>query len=223
MPIRINLLSEALAEEDLRRRDPVKRALFVGIFLLALMLAWYSSIWLDYKLTQQNLSRVQAEILMHTNDYSQVQISLKRISDGNRKLGALQQLHTNRFLQGNFMNALQQVYVPGVQVMRVKLDQLYVCQDSTPDKTNQFGVVRGKPGSSTQIITLTLDAKDSSSNPGDQVNYYKEAIAKQAYFRANLDATNAVKLASLSAAQIALDTKPFVMFTLECRFADKKR
>ena len=47
MPIRINLLSEALAEEDLRRRDPVKRAIFIGVFLVALSLVWFSSTWLN--------------------------------------------------------------------------------------------------------------------------------------------------------------------------------
>ena len=115
------------------------------------------------------------------------------------------------------------VYVPGVQLMRVKLEQNYVCQDSTPDRTNQFGVVRGKPGKSTQQFMLTLDARDSSSNPGDQVNFYKDALMKLNYFKANLDPTNGVKLASLSAPQIGLDAKSFVLFTLECRFTEKTR
>ena len=223
MPLRINVLAEALAEDDLRRRDPVKRALFAGIFLLALTLAWYSSTWLSYKMALQNLNRVQAETQSHTNDYNQVQIAVKKISIGRLRLDALQQLNTNRFLQGNLMNALQQVYVPGVQLMRVKLEQNYVCQDSTPDRTNQFGVVRGKPGKSTQQFMLTLDARDSSSNPGDQVNFYKDALMKLNYFKANLDPTNGVKLASLSAPQIGLDAKSFVLFTLECRFTEKTR
>ena len=36
MPIRINLLAEAIADEDLRRRDPVKRAIYGGAFVVAL-------------------------------------------------------------------------------------------------------------------------------------------------------------------------------------------
>ena len=37
MPIRINLLAESLAEEDLRRRDPVKRAIIIGALLVAVI------------------------------------------------------------------------------------------------------------------------------------------------------------------------------------------
>lgn len=57
MPIRINLLNEALAEEDMRRRDPVKRAIFIGVFLVAVSLVWFSSAWLEFKLTQQKKDR----------------------------------------------------------------------------------------------------------------------------------------------------------------------
>ena len=39
MPIRLNLLAEAQALEESRRRDPVKRAVWAGVFLV-LALAW---------------------------------------------------------------------------------------------------------------------------------------------------------------------------------------
>jgi len=58
MPIRINLLAEALAEEDLRRRDPVKRAIFIGAFLVALSLVWFSSTWLESMLQKKSLSLI---------------------------------------------------------------------------------------------------------------------------------------------------------------------
>ena len=40
MPIHINLLAEAQAAEELRRRDPVKRAIFIGISLVIVALMW---------------------------------------------------------------------------------------------------------------------------------------------------------------------------------------
>jgi hypothetical protein len=219
MPIRINLLNEVLAEEDLRRRDPVKRAIFVGIFLSVLTLAWYSSTWLEYKLTQQSLNRVTDEMQSLTNDFNKVQADLKKISDGQRQLDALQQLSTNRFLQGNLMNALQQVYVSGVQLQQVKIEQGYTLVPGTADKTNEWGVVqRGRPFTSAQAVMLSLQARDSSSNPGDQVNPYKDALAKLDYFKSNLNPTNGVKLASLSAPQISASGRSYVIFSLECRF-----
>ena len=47
MPIRINLLAEAKAAEELRRHDPVKRVIFVGALAVALTLVWSSSLQLQ--------------------------------------------------------------------------------------------------------------------------------------------------------------------------------
>lgn len=221
MPIRINLLAEALADEDLRRRDPVKRAIFIGAFLVALSLVWFSSIWLTYMLAKQKLNQVQAEIQSHTNDYAQVQNNLKKISDTQSRMDALQQLSAARFLQGNLMNSLQQTYVPNVQINRLRLEQTYSATAAIPSKTNSVGVIAGRPPTITEHILLTLDAKDFSPNPGDQVNRFKDVLLKQDYFKPNLDPTNGIRLASLSALQTPADSKPFVLFTLECRFLDK--
>jgi hypothetical protein len=222
MPIRINLLNETLAEEDMRRRDPVKRAVFIGFFLAAVSLVWFSSDWLEFKLTQQKKEQVDIEIESHTNEYSRVQVSLKKIAEGQRRLDALLQLNTNRFLQGNLLNALQQTYVPHVQLMRLRLDQTFAFKEGTPAKTNDFGVVAGRPGTSTQHATLTLDAKDTSPK-ADQVNPYKEALTRQDFFKAGLDTTNGVKLSTISSPQSGVDGKFYVQFTLECCFFDKTR
>ena len=219
MPIRINLLAEALAAEDLRRRDPAKRAVFIGLLVVALALAWFSSTWLEHKIVQKNFGQVQDEIHTHTNDYNRVQLDLKNLANNQRRLAALQQLSTNRFLQGNLMNALQHIYVPNVQLIRVRLEQNYVHKE--PAKT-QGKAAAGK-ASSTEQITLILDAKDSSPNPGDQVNHFKSAVMALDYFKSALNETNGVRLLNLSAPQAGLNGKPFVQFTLECRFPDKTR
>jgi hypothetical protein len=219
MPIRINLLAEALAEEDLRRRDPVKRAMFIGAFLVALSLVWFSSIWLTYMLAKQKLNSVEAEIEAHTNDYTRVQSNLKKISDAQKQMDALQQLSAARFLQGNLMNGLQQAYVPNVQLNRLRVEQSYSTLPAIPAKTNSFGVIPGRPPIVTEHVVLTLDAKDFSPNPGDQVNHFKDALLKQEYFKPNLDPVTGIRLAGQpSALQTPADSKPFVLFTLECRF-----
>lgn len=221
MPIRINLLAEALEEEDLRRRDPVKRAIYVGSLLVVLSLVWWSSTLLEYMLERSGLSQIQAEIDSRTNEYSVVKINLKKTEEVQGRLDALQKLSAARFLQGSFLNALQQVYVPNVQPIRLRLEQTYTLTAGVASKTNDFGVVAGRPPTCTERKLLTLDAKDFSPNPGDQVNKFKAALATQAYFNLNLNPTNGVRLASLSPPQAASDSKPYVLFTLECRFADK--
>jgi hypothetical protein len=101
------------------------------------------------------------------------------------------------------LNALQEVYVPNIQLLRIKLTQSY-------------------PGNSTEQIILSLDGKDSSPN-GDQMNHYKEDLAKLDYFKSNLDPTNSVKLSNLPSPQSTYGSRPYVLFTLDCRFADKTR
>ena len=223
MAIRINLLAEALAAEDLRRRDPAKRAIFIGALLVALTLVWSSSLMLKGMLAKKDLAQVQSEIQTRTNEYDRVQANTKKISDAQLKLDDLQKLSAARFLQGNLLNALQQTTVPGVQLIRLRVDQTYSYTEGTKSQTNRFGVVAGRPPTATERVVVTLDAKDSSANPGDQVNKFKDAVAAQSYFQALLDKTNGVRLTSLSPPQTGPDGKPYVLFTLECHYLDQNR
>jgi hypothetical protein len=208
MPIQINLLHEALAQEDLRRRDPVKRAIFWSALALALTLVWYSSTSLEHMVANSDFSKAQAEVQAHTNDYNIVVANLKKITDVQNHLKSLDELSSARFLQGNLMNALQKLYVPNVCLMRMQVNQTYT---------------RKSPTSIAEHTVLTLDAKDFSANPGDQVNHYKDAISGLDYFKSNLDTNGGVNLSNLSPPQSASDNKPFVLFTVECHFSDQTR
>src|ERR1700709_1963080 len=120
MPIKINLLAEAQIVEDLRRRDPVKRAIFVGAILIVLALVWSSSQQLKVVITNSELNQVQAKIQSRTNEWQTVVDSQKKISGARAKLEALQKLSAARFLQGNFLNGLQQLNFDGVQLAGLK-------------------------------------------------------------------------------------------------------
>jgi hypothetical protein len=221
MPIKINLLAEALAEEDLRRRDPVKFAIFLGSFLVVLSLVWFSSIMLEHIMANQRLSQVTGEIQSRKTEYSSVQIELKKIADAQKKLDSLQKLSQARFLQGTLMNAFQQLYVSNVQLTRLREDQSYLVTPAVPAVTNANGIIPGHPAANVERILITLDAKDYSSNSGDEVNRFQDALASEDYFKSSLSATNGIHLANLSAPQSSFDGKPYVLFTLECRFPDK--
>lgn len=222
MPIRINLLAESLAQEDLRRRDPVKRSIIGGALIVAVTLVWFSSNWLESLLANSKLSGIDAEIQARSADYGQILINQKKITDSQRRLDSLQKLTMTRFLQGDLMEAFQKVYVPNVQALRLRLDQIYVVTAGSAPMTNAYGVVPGKVGSSIERIGLTLDAKDSSAS-GDGHSFYKDSVLNQSFFKSQLNLTNGVRLNNLSAPQPSADGHPFVVFTLECRFLDKIR
>jgi hypothetical protein len=223
MPIRINLLAEAQAAEDLRRRDPIKRVIFGGVLFVVLVLVWWSWLQLRVMVANKDLSQVEAEIQSHTNAYQVVLVSEKKIAEAKENLAALQQLTSSRFLQGNLLNALQHATVPGVQLMRLRVDQTFVATEATASKSDDTHVTRGHAGTVTENILVSLDARDFSSNPGDQVNKFKDAIGNQPYFQAVLDKTNGVRLTNLSPPQIGPDGKPSVLFTLQCTYPDRTR
>lgn len=212
MPIQINLLTDALAEQELRKRDPAKRAVYVGVLAVVMMLVWYSSILLEHMVAKSNLDRVQSQIQARTNEYNLALASLRTLHTGQNRLKSLDDLSSARFLQGNLMNALQQLYVSNVNLMRIEISQHY-----TPSGAD------AKVPVITESTLLTLDSRDSSPNPGDQVNHYKDAIAQLDFFKARLTKNDGVKLSNLSPPQSTPGSSPSVLFTITCRFIDQIR
>jgi len=213
MPIHINLLAEAQGAEDLRRRDPVKRLVYVAVVLVAAMFAWLSGIYAKVIIANRELSQVQFQVNSDNSAYQMALTNNAKIATAKTKLAALEKLTNARLLQGNLLNALQKVSADNVQLTSIRVDQAY---GSNNDKS-------GKPTSVTERIVVTLEAKDSSANPGDQVGKFKAVLAKEPYFQDNLDKTNGIQLADESSPQQDQNGRSFVSFTLECHFPEIKR
>ncbi len=223
MPIRINLLAESQALEEMRRRDPVKRAIWVGVLLASLLLAYSISLQFKAIIAKSELGRLDAQIASYTNENQRVQVNQKRLADVNQKLGALWQLSTNRFLNGTVLNALQQTMVDDVHLVRFRADEGYVLVPETPKRTNEDRVIPGKPATVTERITLTLEARDTSATPGDQAIKFKGAFANSPYFQKVLGKTNEGRLKDIGTPSPSPDGRFFMPFALECRFPDKTR
>jgi hypothetical protein len=225
MPIRLNLLAEAQTAEEERRRDPVKRAALVAALIIAAILVWSSSLQLKAILVNSEVNQLEGQINSRTNDYRGILDEQNKTADIKYKLGELQRLTANRLLQGTLLNALQKTTVDDVQLLRLRVEQTYATVEGTKARTNDANVlVAAKPPKSTERILLTLEGTDSSANPGDQLNKYKDALATNTYLMQVLLKTNGVSLKNLSPAQIsAFNGKRSVNFTLECRYPDKTR
>src|SRR5580692_10657635 len=139
MPIRINLLAETQAAENLRRRDPVKRFAYVGALLVALALAASSWFQLKVMLANKDLEQVNAQIADRSNGSQHVQSEQKEVNDAKMKLAALQKLTASRFLEGNLLNALQLSTVDGVALTRLRVQQSYQSSkdDTSSDSDSQ--------------------------------------------------------------------------------------
>jgi len=225
MPIRLNLLAEAQVAEDLRRRDPVKRGIWLAALFLAVLLVLNSFLQLWVVADHSRLSGVEAQINSHTNAYQQVLDGRNKVAEINQRLNALHRLATNRFLNGTLLNALQQTTVDDVQLLQLHVDMAYACDPGTRSKTNDEGVlIKGRPATAAEHIKLILEGNDSSPNPGDQLNRFKRVLAENPYFKRSLLKTNGINLKSLSPPQVSPTTgRPCVVFTLECRYPEVLR
>jgi len=214
MPIRLNLLAESQAAEEFRRRDPVKRMAFASVLVVVLMFVWWSWLQVRVLVVYASLSQVEAQIQSHTNEYQVVLVNEKKIADAKANLAALRKLANNRFLQGDLLNALQNATVSGVQLVRLAVSQTYAAAQNGNNQSN---------APVTERIVVSLDAQDFSSDPGDQVNKFKDAIGQDAYFKTQMGKTNDVRLTNLSAPQLDSSGKPSVMFTLQCTYPEHIR
>jgi|ERR1035437_9189750 hypothetical protein len=224
MPIRLNLLAEAQVAEEMRRRDPVKRALWLAALIIALVLVWSSFLQLRATLANSDVTRVEAQMGARTNEFQQILDNQRKTAESDGRLRVLRQLASNRFLNGNLLNALQQTTVEDVQLIRLQVEQLYTVVEGTKARTNDDNVViPGRLPTATEKTVVHLEGIDTSPNPGDQVNRFKAALATNAYFKEMLVKTNAVSLKNLSQQVAPITGKPCVMFTLECRYPEKTR
>ena len=227
MSIRLNLLAEAQATEELRRRDPVKRALWLAGLFIAMMPAWSSVLQLRTTLASSEVTGIESKLSARTTEFRQVLDNQRKTTEINNKLRVLRQLAASRFLNGNLLNALQQTTVEDAQLIRVQVDQLYTRIEATKTRTNdQNVVIPGTPPITTEKIVLHLEGRDLSPGVGDQFkfNRFKSVLISNTYFRDMLTRTNPVNLASISPPQVAPGAgKPYVTFKLSCSYAEKTR
>lgn len=226
MPIRINLLAEAQANEELRRKDPVKRVILVGAVLVVGVLFWISSLQIKILSRKSDLKTLGSKWSGIEKSY-QVAVESKRKSiEVEGKLAALQQLRTNRFLWGTALNAFQQTLsgLDDIQVIRLKTEQSYTQIDPPKTTTPADSKTPAKASAALEKVGMVIDAVDAGAQPGSQVNRFKEKILAVPWFETNLQKTNGVLLTSLSAPNVGpLGRNPYVMFTLQCSFPEKLR
>jgi len=143
MPIRINLLAEAHAAEEMRRKDPVKRGIYAGSFIVACVLVWALTLQLKIISTKHELRTLETQWKAIYKDYQVAVDKRRRSLEVEQKLAALQALNTNRFLWGNVLNAFQQTLngVDDVQVVRFKTEQAYHLQEEIKARTNSTSVI----------------------------------------------------------------------------------
>lgn len=166
MPIRINLMAEAQALEEARRRNPVKLGIWIAGFFVALVALWIAKVQMDIYFAKNNLAQLNAQWKADEAKYTGVTNQENQIAAIKGKLAALDYLQTNRFLWAPVLNALQQSVVDQVQVTRIWGLQII---EREPSRS-----IGGKtiPGSANfERIKLSIAGKDYSPSAEGYKNY----------------------------------------------------
>jgi hypothetical protein len=216
MPIRINLLAEAQAAAELRRKDPVKRGIWVGGFLVCVVILWIAKLQLDISFEKHNYNRLDDEWKGQMSRYSTVTNAQARTSNIDQKLAALDELSTNRFLWAPVLNALQKTVVDNVQVTHLEGDDTLVREDDRVIGSRRI------PGGMIEKISLSIQAKDLK--PSEE-NYtrYKEALSSFDFFAKKLQQRDGFVMDGVLG-PLTVDpvdpSKQFVTFTLATHFPE---
>ncbi len=226
MPIRINLLADAQAAEEMRRKDPVKRAIWIGAFVVFAVLVWAGTLQLKIMAARSDITSLQVSWTSIESKVKQVREHRARTREIEGRLSALDQFTTNRTLWANAFNALQFTLVDNVRIVRLKTEQTFalaeVPRPVTPATPAATRAVVAKPVLTTERSSLTIEGRDYSLRQADQIPRYKETLLNAPYFADVLQKTNKVQLISLSAPQTE-GGRTYVNFGLELFFQEKER
>src|SRR5437899_10954749 len=120
MPIRINLLAEAQATEELRRKDPVKRAIVGAALLVCSVLAWGGTLQFKIIASKHGLKGLETKWNDIEKNYQAAVEHQRQSIEVAGRLAALQQFKTNRSPWGTALNAFQETLsgLDDVQVVR---------------------------------------------------------------------------------------------------------
>ncbi len=221
MPIFINLLAEQQAAEDLRRRDPVKRAVWIGGFVVALVAVWVGFLQVKIFAANSALASVESKWKAMEQSTEQVAKNLKKTAEIERKLAALQTLAKSRFLWANTLNALQSTIVDNVHVVRLRSEQSY---SLAPTKTGA-DAKNAKPAGARERILFTIEAKDFANPAELNHNRFISEISGAKTFAEQLPKTGGVRLKDRLPPQPdpADPSRNFILFSIECRYPEKER
>jgi hypothetical protein len=220
MPIRINLLAEQQMAEEMRRRNPVKLACWLGGFLVALVLLYSLSLKLKRVLTNYDVDLQQKHWrALETNNIQILNAQAKtRIIE--QKIEALSSLCTNRFLWGSALNGLQFAMVDKIQLTRIRVSQTYTPIAEVKPKPNDK--TKPQPARARENIRLVVDGKDFGPPGGEQIELFKRSLVKTPFLNQFLTNENQIHLISRGQPQEDAQTpgRSFVFFSLECGLLD---
>jgi hypothetical protein len=219
MPIRINLLAEQQMAEEMRLRNPVKLACWLGGFAISLVLLYSLSLQFKISLIKYDVEAEDRKYRDLQTNNTHVLATQAKIGALTQKLQVLEKLSTNRFLWGSALNGFQYAMIDDIQVTHLGFPQAFVLVPETKVAT------RTVPAQSQETIRFTIQGKDYGPPSGDQIEAFKRSLIAAPYLRQFLTNESQILLKGRQMPQEDPQRpgRSFVHFTLDCAVLDKMR
>lgn len=181
MPIRINILAEQQHEADVRRRDPVKRAVTVAVLIVASVLCYYGWLLTHKGMKNSALANTKAALTAIEPDAAAARIALDGVKDLEGRVDALNNLATNRVLWGTFMNSLQKAVIVEVPISQVRVVQGYDVE--SPPPLNGIPM----PATTIQKITVMVSGRDYGRSDDLLYDVFRKKLEADEWMAEQLD------------------------------------
>lgn len=185
MPIKINLLAEQIEERERRRRDPVKRALYVAGSIVALFVLFVGSLQWTIMSRSGEISDLEASFQKLESDYKKALTLENDIQVNKNKNQALITYGRERFLWAPVLDELQFTMVGNLKVIQVTGSQKFLIEKQKDNRLDKEGILEkaGSPGRSTEKSVFTIQALDYG-NGGDDWNHFEFKSLVESRFKA---------------------------------------
>lgn len=218
MPIKINLLAEEQAAEDLRRRDPLKRAIYAAVGVVVIFFIWAGINWAGLSKLDAEVTRLNTEKSGLDKPAKDTLANKKKLTDAENNIDMLTKYAVNRPIWSPVLDVIQRALVEDVSILRIRTEQVYqITPAFVPPKGSEL---KRKPATSKQTIVMTIEAQDSSPKL-DSYNRLREALANG--LKEQLGTNGTVSLKTLNPARENEEGKKYQTFSLECVFTEVVR
>jgi hypothetical protein len=230
MPIRINLLAEVQAAEELRRQDPVKRAILAAVGIVVVVLFYTGLLVWQGMQKQKQLEERQQTWNKLKPQYDAIKRNDALKVEADKKAEVLYAYSTNRWFWAPVLNAFSQVstnaFATNLQVVRLNTEQMFLDAPAVKAVTNAAGkvVAPARSAGISEQNKLIITAKDFGRDTDANYNRLRLTISEFPFFKAALEPGGTVKLVDFTRGTVdplQPSAKGFQNFVLQCQFAEK--
>lgn len=214
MPIRINLLAESQHEAELRRRDPVKRAMMGAGVVVVAVIAYYVSLVTKQavksaavKANKEGLAAIQA-------DANAAQEKLSGVTELEKRIHQLNNLATNRVLWGTYLNEMQTLVMDDVPVRQISIVQGYGVNRPPPVRNIP------QPATAVQSIVIRLRLRDYGTDAELKYIEFQSKLLSNPWLKERLREDTPIEIEQFGkrTTSFADPDRSFVELVLKCTF-----